>query len=78
MQNQYLANNLLTMRIRINRTDLELFGGATVADALRRYYVLHKKKFPEIFPAVTDRHGNYVAPDGSLSEGNQLYLKTKK
>ncbi len=66
------------MKIRINRTELELFAGATVADALRCYYARHKKKFPEIFPAVSDRYGNYVAPDGRLSNGNQLFIKTIK
>jgi len=66
------------MKIRINRTELELFGGATIADAVRTYYSLHKKKFPKIFPVVTDHYGNYAAPDGRLSEGYQLYIKTIK
>jgi len=66
------------LKIRINRTELELFSGATIADAVLSYYALHRKKIPKIFPAVKDRFGNFVAPDGRLSEGNQLYIKTIK
>ncbi|HOY31446.1 MAG TPA: hypothetical protein PKW80_06175 [Bacteroidales bacterium] len=66
------------MKIRINRTELVLFRGATIADAVHIYYALHGKKIPKIFPAVKDRFGNFVAPDGRLTDGNQLYIKTIK
>ncbi|HHX35233.1 MAG TPA: hypothetical protein GX719_08195 [Gammaproteobacteria bacterium] len=45
---------------------------------MRAYYVQHDKKLPSRLPKVIDGYGNSVAPDGELSEGNHLYMKSQK
>ena len=66
------------MKVFINDEELSIFNGATVLDALRAYYVMHSKKLPTILPVVNDAYGNSVAPDGELTEGNHLYIKSKE
>lgn len=63
------------MKVIVNRTELEIFRGAKVADAIRMYFVHHKKALPKTLPKVEDRYGNTVAPDGALSEGSRLIIK---
>ena len=65
------------MKIFVNDTEVTLFHGAKVVDAIRAYYTLQKMKWPYPLPIVTDGYGNSVAPDGELSEGNHLYIQTK-
>lgn len=68
------------MKITVNNTDLDLFAGAKVKDAVAKYYSLQGRKSPKKFPAVEDRYGNRVAADGELTEGNVLFIleKTRK
>lgn len=66
------------MKVYINDEELSIFNGATVLDALRTYYVKHNEKLPTILPVVYDAYGNSVAPDGELTEGNHLYIKSKE
>ena len=63
------------MNITVNKTNIEMFSGATVIDALRAYYATRGEKLPAILPQVTDSFGNRVAPDGALSDGNKLTIK---
>ena len=65
------------MKIFVNDTEVTLFHGAKVVNAIRVYYTLQKMKWPSPLPIVTDGYGNSVAPDGELSEGNHLYIQTK-
>ena len=66
------------MKVIVNRTEVELFSGAKVADAVRAYYVRRKLKIPNPIPPVEDQYGNSVAHDGWLSEGNRLRVQLKK
>ena len=66
------------MKVKVNRTELIIFSGARVADAVRQYYVKHKKAIPEEFPPVEDQYGNSVAPDGRLRENSHLIIKKQK
>jgi len=65
------------MKIFVNDEKVEIFQGAKVLDVIRAYYAQHGQKLPGKLPIVTDGYGNSIAPDGELSEGNQLYMKTK-
>ena len=65
------------MKVYVNDKEITVFNGAKVVDAIRAYYTLNKTKWPCPLPIVTDGYGNIVAPDGELSEGNHLYIKTK-
>lgn len=63
------------MKITVNNVALELHYGARVKDAIISYYTLSGRKIPKRLPAVEDRFGNSVAPDGELAEGNTLIIK---
>ncbi len=65
------------MKLFINDKEITTHNGATVLDVVRGYYAQRNKKLPGKFPIVTDAYGNSVAPDGALSEGNHLHIKTK-
>ncbi len=65
------------MKIFVNDKEITIFHGAKVLDVIRAYYTHHKMKWPCQLPIVTDAHGNSVASDGELREGNHLYIKTK-
>jgi 5'-nucleotidase / UDP-sugar diphosphatase len=66
------------MNITINNMPLELFGGAKVADAIRNYYSKQGIALPKQLPCIEDRFGNHIAPDGELTDGNQLFIKPPK
>lgn len=66
------------MKITVNDTLLELHSGATVKDALLSYYARSGRKLPGRLPTVEDRFGNIVAPDGALSEGNCLIIRSER
>ncbi|HKM94962.1 MAG TPA: hypothetical protein VJY41_15030 [Prolixibacteraceae bacterium] len=65
------------MKLFVNDEEITIHHGAKVLDLMRAYYAQHKKKLPRKLPIVTDAYDNSVAPDGELSEGNHLYIKTK-
>ena len=66
------------MKLFVNDEEVTIHNGAKVFDVMRGYYMARNKKLPRKLPIVTDAYGNSVAPDGALSEGNHLYIKTKK
>ncbi len=66
------------MKITVNNTPLEIHSGAKVKDVILKYYSQHGKKSPKHLPPVEDRYGNEVAPDGELTEGDILFIKSKK
>lgn len=66
------------MKIYINDTELEIFSGATVLDTLRAYYAQLGKPTPDVLPRITDKYGNRVATDGTLTQGNKIFIKSKK
>jgi 5'-nucleotidase / UDP-sugar diphosphatase len=65
------------MKITVNNTPVELHEGARVQDAITKYYSHSGKKTPVPFPVVGDRYGNTIAPDGELTDGNALFIKTE-
>jgi hypothetical protein len=60
------------MKVTVNRTEIEIFQGATAGDAIRAYYSRHGQRVPTPLPEVRDAYGNLVAHDGALTEGNRL------
>ena len=64
------------MKITVNDTLLELHHGAIVKDAILKYYTQAGRKMPKRMPHVEDRYGNTVAPDGALTEGNTLFVRS--
>ncbi|UCH93426.1 MAG: hypothetical protein JSV88_24570 [Candidatus Aminicenantes bacterium] len=62
------------MKIFINDTEIEIFSGARVRDALLKY---SKKEFQAIIQGkkkVVDKHRNPIDPEGELSDAQQLYI----
>ena len=66
------------MKLFVNDEEITIHHGAKVLDAIRAYYAQRNKNLPQNLPMVSDAYGNSIAPDGELSEGNHLYIKTKK
>ena len=66
------------MKITVNNTPLELHGGARVKDAIVSFYTQSGKRVPKRLPTVEDRFGNRVAPDGELTEGSVLFIRTRR
>jgi len=64
------------MKVKVNGELISLFAGATVADAVRKYLRTagETAKNADI-PPVRDRYGHEIAPDGELSEGDELVLE---
>lgn len=65
------------MKITVNDTILELYNGATVKEAVLKYFLQKGKKVPGRFPVVEDRYGNTLAADGELSDGNALFIRAR-
>jgi hypothetical protein len=64
------------MRIKINGKTISLFSGATAADAVRKYLLADGRKAGlRSIPPIQDRFGHEVAPDGELSEGDELSVE---
>lgn len=66
------------MKVTVNRTELIIFQGATVVDALRAYYSRQRRRLPSRLPEVFDAYGNSVAHDGALTEGSRLVIKKNR
>ncbi len=62
------------MKITVNDTILDLYEGATVKDAVLKYFFQQGKASPKRFPAVEDRYGNSVATDGELTDGSIFFI----
>ncbi|MHC1730807.1 MAG: bifunctional UDP-sugar hydrolase/5'-nucleotidase [Bacteroidales bacterium] len=62
------------MKITVNNTLLELRNGARVRDAIAAFYKHAGRKVPEKLPVAEDKFGNIVAHDGSLTDGNALFI----
>ena len=66
------------MRVFVNDTKVSVFEGARVRDAVNRYYsqlvISVELNMREV--KVRDIHGNLVMEDGSLSEGDHIYVNT--
>ncbi len=63
------------MFIKINGKTIEIFSGARVMDALRRYSRAEWKQIQADKKRVYDAHGHEVAPDGELGGGEELFIR---
>lgn len=63
------------MKIQVNDKTIEIFSGARVADALRRYSPVSWKQVQKGSKRVLDGYGHEVALDGELSEGSRLVVR---
>jgi len=63
------------MLIRINGKEIEIFSGARVMDALRRYSRAEWKQVQANKKKVYDVHGHEVALDGELGGGEELFIR---
>jgi len=66
------------MKITVNNTFLELHNGARVKDAILSFYTQSGRRVPKRLPPVEDQFGNRVAPDGELTEGNTLFIVSRR
>lgn len=66
------------MKITVNNTLLELHNGVRVKDAIMSFYTNSGRRVPKKFLAVEDRFGNRVALDGELTEGNALFIVSRR
>jgi hypothetical protein len=62
------------MRIRVNETELEIFSGARVTDALRKYSKEQYRAVARGEKHVTDQWNHPLDLEGELSEDQQLYV----
>ena len=63
----------MTMKVTVNTRSLELFEGATVRNALQRYFTVKKLDRHEMASyEVTDEHGHELDHDAPLHEGMHL------
>jgi UPF0288 family protein (methanogenesis marker protein 3) len=60
------------MQVNVNGKAVEIFSGACVRDALRKYSRSEWKLVKKGSMAVFDRHGHEVALDGELGGGEEL------
>jgi sulfur carrier protein ThiS len=63
------------MQIKMNGQAVEIFSGATVRDALRKYSDSEWKRVQKNEKKVCDRRGHEVGLDGELSGGEEFFLK---
>jgi len=63
------------MLIRINGKEIEIFSGARVMDALRRYSRAEWKQVQANKKKVYDVDGHEVALDGELGGGEELLIR---
>ena len=66
------------MKITVNDTLLDLHNGARVRDAIAGFYKHEGRKVPGRLPVAEDRFGNIVAPDGALTDGNALFILSRR
>ncbi len=63
------------MQIRINGKTVEIFAGARIMDAVRRYSRTAWKQVRANEKKVFDAYGHEVALDGELGGGEELFIK---
>ncbi|MBK6962556.1 MAG: hypothetical protein IPH20_01135 [Bacteroidales bacterium] len=62
------------MRVFVNHTEINVFSGATAADAILAFYRLMHGNTPDPLPLIFDRFGNQVERDGALSPNNHIFI----
>lgn len=62
------------MKILINDQMIEIFEGARLQDAVRKYSETELKLIEKEDRKIVDRKGNPLALDGELSDGEYFYI----
>lgn len=62
------------MKILINDQMIEIFEGARLQDAVRKYSETELKLIKKEAKKIVDREGNPLALDGELSDGEYFYI----
>ncbi len=62
------------MKILINDQMIEIFEGARLQDAVRKYSETELKLIEKEDRKIVDREGNPLALDGELSDGEYFYI----
>jgi hypothetical protein len=62
------------MKILINDQMIEIFVGARLQDAVRKYSETELKLIEKEDRKIVDREGNILALDGELSDGEYFYI----
>jgi len=62
------------MTVSINGEVIDIFAGARVRDAVRRYSAAALKQIAAKRKRVVDRFGNPLALTGELSEGQAIFI----
>jgi len=65
----------LSLKIQINEETIELFEGARLLDAIRKYSPDELKQIEKKTKQIVDRKGNRLDLDGELSDGDDFYIK---
>lgn len=65
------------MQITVNGRTIEVFSGAKVEDALRRYSAREWARVRKGMRTVSDAHGHEVGLDGELSDGQALITSAR-
>lgn len=63
------------MKIRINRREIEIFAGATLADAVLKYSARSYRRLLAGKITLMDRYGNITEPDGPVHDGQVVRLQ---
>ena len=70
-----LLIKIISVKVIINNQDVTIFNGARVRDAVLAYSKESYKLLRASKLTVRDRHGNITEADGSLSEGQIIFLQ---
>ncbi|MCC5929668.1 MAG: hypothetical protein JJU28_10515 [Cyclobacteriaceae bacterium] len=65
------------MRVKINDTELTLFEGARLKDAIQSYKTITGRRFGFKSSMVVNSEGFEMLPDGALSDGICLLTKPR-
>lgn len=65
----------MSLKIQINEETVELFEGARLLDAVRKYSPEELKRIEKKTKQIVDRNGNQLELDGELSDGDDFYIK---
>ena len=63
------------MKIRINDRDVDIFEGARLQDAIRKYSRSLLKSVKNRDKKVVDEDGNQMSLDGELLNGDSFYIR---
>ncbi|HUU06545.1 MAG TPA: hypothetical protein VMZ49_11790 [Patescibacteria group bacterium] len=64
------------MQIKVNDREIEIFSGACVKDALRKFSRREWKQVQQNRKAAFDRHGHEIGLDGELNGGEEIFIKS--